>query len=72
MTHENGRFKLFYVQFKYQKFGTQSLNMTHGTSKAIEVDMSNLFVVNIDHIPYLTLTHGSSRIDLINNLDIWL
>jgi hypothetical protein len=72
MIHENGRFKLFFVQFKDQNFGTQSLNMTHGTSKAVEVDISNLFVVNIDHIPYLTLTHGSARIDLINNSNIWL
>jgi hypothetical protein len=72
MIHENGRFKLFHVQFEDQNFGTQSLSMTHGTSKAIEVDMSNLFVVDIDHIPYLTLTHGSARIDLINNSDIWL
>jgi hypothetical protein len=46
--------------------------MTHGTSKAIEIDMSDLFVVDIDHIPYLTLTHGSARIDLINNSDTWL
>jgi hypothetical protein len=45
------------------------LNVTHATSKAIEMN-GKIYVVNIDHIPYLTLPCDNVRIDSIDGSNI--